>query len=1223
MLWLNGKPGAGKSTLLKYAIDLIEKESNDSLLILSHFFHGRGHNNQKSALGFWQSTLHQLLQRSSVCLDKITALYVERTSVRGEFGKVWQWNERELQTFVIDCLSTLNNVSSVHLYVDAVDEAGETAARQLLRSWKALLSESKDYTKSFRICFTCRHWPLMTVAGAHEICVEEENTHDIKTYIISKIGCEFQSADDVDNIVLDVTAKAEGVFQWVKLKIDRVLLLHARSESSQAIRKDIQTTRSELTSIYKDLVSEIDMDDRPQALLLFQWLCFSEHNLEPKQLWTAKILSQSNDLIPDSTIAEIDSLDSSFVERRIQHLSAGLAEIVPGKDLMVHVKEDDKRMLFHEQRCVRLIHHSALEFLLEKGLELLSYSSNPNIVGDSHFLLFQSCLRYMRNNSVRTLIHSRDNVDAVDARLYRADQYYAKVSVEPQHHFHQLFSEESLKKVDGMEKGKILPEDPTAWTRWQTWQSQRESICKAAPFVHYASNHWASHLQAAESEGLSSKKLTDLEKELLDFPTEWARLARLTRAVRRHQYPCFGFTLTHMAAMEGLICLLRLCIEHRKDLESIDAGGRIPLHFASITGDPTAVQLLLSTYETNINIADQDKLTPFGYACESGDISVVQLFLDHDGFAVEDDQSDMHPILFATNNGSTSIVELLLRYGVNPDVCDEYGHSALSYAIQSDDSPLVVNMLRGSNVNLTDSEGYTPLMQSMLARKPKHIIQLLLAGASIDAQDMLGNTALQLAVQAQCEDSVLQLLKWGASPGITNRSGHTPLHYAAQLPSSLIVGHLISYRADLEAYCNMGSTALHEAASDGMVDNVVLLLEHGANVNTQKPEEGTTPLWVAVLACHEDVAQVLLDGGADVNLPDHRLLTPLMIAVEKLSLGLVRMLLRQNPEVNFQHRGGHTALLILIMTLSMQKKDFMYNQSSRWIGPDDPIQIARLLLESGADIHIPIGDSRTTPLGYAVLTGRTEISKEMIKEMITSQPNFDMEYMMLSEKQTLLQLFAKWGWTDFVEFLICRGSNIEAKDLEGNTPLLLASMAGTWGTVDCLLRHGAKVHAQDNHGRTPIFLAAARDIGSRIKIESEAEEEEEEEEEEYQDADNEPEPEPKPEEEYQDAKDGSERESDHEDAEADSEQVEEDEDAEVAFEAGEEECLKREWSMILIMEELYKYGANVNDLDNDGTTILSHAKNDGKRAMVRWLLEHGAQENTRDATVEECECCGT
>ena len=60
-------------------------------------------------------------------------------------------------------------------------------------------------------------------------------------------------------------------------------------------------------------------------------------------------------------------------------------------------------------------------------------------------------------------------------------------------------------------------------------------------------------------------------------------------------------------------------------------------------------------------------------------------------------------------------------------------------------------------------------------------------------------------------------------------------------------------------------TPLHIAARLGSVDNVLLLLQHGASPDALTKDQ-YTPLHIAAKEGHEEVASVLLDYGASQNL---------------------------------------------------------------------------------------------------------------------------------------------------------------------------------------------------------------------------------------------------------------------------------------------------------------------------------------------------------------------
>jgi ankyrin repeat protein len=63
------------------------------------------------------------------------------------------------------------------------------------------------------------------------------------------------------------------------------------------------------------------------------------------------------------------------------------------------------------------------------------------------------------------------------------------------------------------------------------------------------------------------------------------------------------------------------------------------------------------------------------------------------------------------------------------------------------------------------------------------------------------------------------------------------------------------------------------------------------------------------------------------------------------------------------------------------------------------------------------------------------------------------------------------GNREQVEFFLRYGADIEAKDAEGRTPLLLAVSAGHTDIVACLLQEDADTEAENKEGHTPFFLA--------------------------------------------------------------------------------------------------------------------------------------------------------
>lgn len=185
LLWIKGKPGSGKSTLLRYAIDhvLETPDIDDGALILSFFFHGRGAELEKTPLGLFQSLFYQLLRRVPDSLTDLVADFQQwhDTSKPDEERK---WHLAELKRFFKSSLRKVLESRSVWLLIDALDEIGQTeTTMSLVTEFKSLLKGLPKTGLQFRVCFTCRQYPVLDIAYPFEICLENENGPDISIYV--------------------------------------------------------------------------------------------------------------------------------------------------------------------------------------------------------------------------------------------------------------------------------------------------------------------------------------------------------------------------------------------------------------------------------------------------------------------------------------------------------------------------------------------------------------------------------------------------------------------------------------------------------------------------------------------------------------------------------------------------------------------------------------------------------------------------------------------------------------------------------------------------------------------------------------------------------------------------------------------------------------------------------------------------------------------------------
>ncbi|MFA5370701.1 MAG: ankyrin repeat domain-containing protein [Sideroxydans sp.] len=129
------------------------------------------------------------------------------------------------------------------------------------------------------------------------------------------------------------------------------------------------------------------------------------------------------------------------------------------------------------------------------------------------------------------------------------------------------------------------------------------------------------------------------------------------------------------------------------------------------------------------------------------------------------------------------------------------------------------------------------------------------------------------------------------------------------------VRRLLSAGTDVNAADAESATALMHAAHRGDLAMVSLLLNAGADVNAADPAG-----WTALMkSCYNseldcgfaDVAQALIDAGANIEAPIGYGVRPLMLAAGYGETAVVEMLLRAGADVLAKNEGGYTALMMV------------------------------------------------------------------------------------------------------------------------------------------------------------------------------------------------------------------------------------------------------------------------------------------------------------------------
>lgn len=135
---------------------------------------------------------------------------------------------------------------------------------------------------------------------------------------------------------------------------------------------------------------------------------------------------------------------------------------------------------------------------------------------------------------------------------------------------------------------------------------------------------------------------------------------------------------------------------------------------------------------------------------------------------------------------------------------------------------------------------------------------------------------------------------------LTSYKLHAPLHEAAESGCIEDIMLLLNNGANVNAIHHYhGETPLHWAAEKGHEETVRLLISRGANIEARNFLNDRTPLWVAVNAGHKDIVEILIQSGAKVNICDRWDQTPFSQAKKEKKLGIIKLLMpfmKETPE---------------------------------------------------------------------------------------------------------------------------------------------------------------------------------------------------------------------------------------------------------------------------------------------------------------------------------------
>jgi ankyrin repeat protein len=499
-------------------------------------------------------------------------------------------------------------------------------------------------------------------------------------------------------------------------------------------------------------------------------------------------------------------------------------------------------------------------------------------------------------------------------------------------------------------------------------------------------------------------------------------------------------------------------------------------------------------------------------AAIAGELDAIRKLLCKDPSLVRSHYAYRTPLYFSVRENRLEVAEYLLDHGADPlslavndsllDITRDRGYAEMEKLLAHKLETKFGASPKGEPVAAAIRERNLAKVQKLLDDAP----QLLHAG------DMRGNQPIHWAVMTRQIDIIDEVLNRGADINAPRADGGRPIHLTngdyfyrgwRDVPSdhpttpAQVLDHLRSRGAyvDINTAASMGDlnrvnelldedsslanrvseyvsyyvgsgSPLKNAAARGHMDVVKLLLERGADPNL--PEEGIAPrghaLYSAVANKHFEIAKLLLEHGAYPNPEVESSADALSRAIANSDQPMIELL---------SSYGAARAVHLLAYDGDIQTAAAVFAANPKLA--DDPEALANAAGE-GQDAFVrlmlryqPDLPKRIAFPFWSVGAKSRELNELLFAHgMNPSQPDWLL--------MTPLHQFARKGDLENAQLFLDHGADLDARDEDiCSTPLGWAAKFGNAAMVELLLKRGANPnHPDDPPWATPLAWATRR-----------------------------------------------------------------------------------------------------------------------------------------------------
>ena len=493
---------------------------------------------------------------------------------------------------------------------------------------------------------------------------------------------------------------------------------------------------------------------------------------------------------------------------------------------------------------------------------------------------------------------------------------------------------------------------------------------------------------------------------------------------------------------------------------------------AAMNGDTETVRALLKK-GLDVNEAQGDGTTALHWAAMKGDAELTQMLL----FAGANHRATTRlgaytPLYLAAKGGHSAVVAALLAAGADPKALTTNGATPLMIAAAGGDPRTITALVEnGSDINAKDAaKGETPLMFAAAFNRVEAVKLLLARGADHKATTKV----VDLFALTAPEEEQMARQAGRAAPARADIAGATRAYRYNELISS-----------------QGGMSALHFAAREGFTDVVKALVEGGADLNQANAGDRTTPLLIAIINGHFDLAKWMLEKGADANAAAFNGVAPLFGV---LNIQWAPKSLYPSPKAHQQQTTTYLELMTTLLdkgadpNARVGRKVWYQAYNSDYAGFDEAgatpffraayasdVAAMKLLVSYGADPNIPTFKPAGRPFtgeGTRQIQDTSGVppipygGPGVFPLHAATGIGYGEGFAANSHR------YAPTGFMPAIKYLVEDiGADVNAVDHEGNTPVHLCASRGDNDCIKFLVSKGADVTRVNREGNTTVDMA--------------------------------------------------------------------------------------------------------------------------------------------------------